>query len=384
MELLLWRWSTAVQAISLAMIAVFFAVLTRSVKRADLRWWLWAWLANLAALGVTLVFWYVQPVTFVAVVRALYLAAKTGFVLLLLQGGWALRTPARVLIGRNMLLALALYALAGGVLLESVEALGIAQHATMGLLLVFGGLSLRRENGLTWFAFGLLVRATLSIIEACAYGLGLLPGAGATQSLQQLTGTFLAASSSFDSGTEWLIALGCVLTLSERAQRELRDANTGLLAAHEDLRRLADRDPLTGLANRRGLPEILRAMHGQGATLLFFDLDGFKEVNDRYGHAVGDDCLKRFAAALLESFRPSDSIVRYAGDEFVVVASGLDGAAVAERIDALRERLRFLSVSGAKIAFSVGVSELTPGGQPELALQAADRSMYAAKTARRP
>ena len=75
---------------------------------------------------------------------------------------------------------------------------------------------------------------------------------------------FLAASSSFDSGAEWLVALGCVIAVAERVQRELRQANQDLLAAQEDLRRLADRDPLTALDNRRHLPEALRAVQPQG------------------------------------------------------------------------------------------------------------------------
>ncbi|PYQ09532.1 MAG: hypothetical protein DMF83_03155 [Acidobacteria bacterium] len=167
-------------------------------------------------------------------------------------------------------------------------------------------------------------------------------------------GTFLAASSSFDSGAEWLLALGGVLALSERIQGELRQSNAGLLTAQEDLRRVADRDPLTGLANRRQLPETFRAVQPQGALLLFFDLDDFKQINDRYGHQAGDECLRRFAANLRECFRPSDVLVRYGGDEFLVVASGLDEAGGRERVGRLRERLRFVTGAGPAITFSVG------------------------------
>jgi len=170
-----------------------------------------------------------------------------------------------------------------------------------------------------------------------------------------------------------------VIALSERVQRDLRQANEGLLAAQEDLRRLADRDPLTALANRRHLPEALRAVQPEGAQLLFFDLDGFKHINDRYGHLTGDECLKRFAAGLRESFRPGDTLIRYAGDEFLVVAAGLDEAAAHARVAALRERLQWGGASAPAIRFSVGVAALAPGGVPEDAVRAADESMYAAK-----
>jgi diguanylate cyclase (GGDEF)-like protein len=196
------------------------------------------------------------------------------------------------------------------------------------------------------------------------------------------TGTFLAASSSFDGGAEWLLALGCVLALSERIQGELRQSNAGLLAAQEDLRRVADRDPLTGLANRRQLPETFRAVQPQGALLLFFDLDDFKQINDRYGHQAGDECLRRFAANLRECFRPRDVLVRYGGDEFLVVASGLDEAGGRERVGRLRERLRFVPGAGPAITFSVGLSPLAPGGHPDEAVRTADESMYAAKADR--
>ena len=114
----------------------------------------------------------------------------------------------------------------------------------------------------------------------------------------------------FDGGAEWLIALGCVLALSDRVQRELRQTNESLLEAQEDLRRVADRDPLTALDNRRTLPGALRSVQPEGALILFFDLDGFKQINDSYGHHAGDLCLKRFAEALRESFRPRDFVVR--------------------------------------------------------------------------
>jgi diguanylate cyclase len=134
--------------------------------------------------------------------------------------------------------------------------------------------------------------------------------------------------------------------------------------------------------NRRALPEVMRAVQPGGALVLFFDLDGFKAVNDQHGHSVGDDCLRRFANALRECFRPQDALVRYAGDEFLVVAQGLELKAALERIERLRVRLRDSGAQAPDVAFSVGTAVLQPGGLPAAALEAADRSMYEAKAAR--
>jgi diguanylate cyclase (GGDEF)-like protein len=382
MELLLWRWSTAVQVSSLVSIAVFFFALSRSVRLDEVRSWAYAWTCNLSALVVTLAYWYLQPgPALFAPTRVVYGVAKTAFVLLLLQGAWSLKHPgSRLVSRRTALVLLGAHGLAVAAT-PTLERLGLVQHAVMGVLLLGGAVLLERpprRSGLIWLSAGLLIRALLCLVEAAAYGLQIAsPGAPGAST----AAWFLAASSSFDSGAEWLVALGCVIAVSERVQRELRQSNQHLLAAQEDLRRIADRDPLTALANRRQLPETFREVQPNGALLLFFDLDDFKQINDRFGHHVGDECLKRFATALRECFRPGDALVRYAGDEFVVVAAGLDEPSARERVEHVRERLRFATGGGPQVLFSVGLAALAPGGQPEDALRAADESMYAAKEA---
>jgi len=300
-----------------------------------------------------------------------------------MEGAWSLKRPGRRLFRpRYVILFFAGYALLSAFAISSIDQVGIVQHLTMGLLLAVGfGLVRKRprDPGLAWLSVGLLGRSVLSFVEAAAYALQLAPADAVGPALRATTATFLAAHSSFDSGTEWLLALGCVLALSERAQRELREYNRALLDAQADLRKLVDRDPLTGLANRRSLDEIFRVVRPEGATLLFFDLDDFKQVNDWHGHQTGDDCLRTFASALGESFRSADVLVRYAGDEFLVVARGLDESQAEERIQLVRQRLRKARGEGALVTFSVGVSTLEPGGDPEAALKAADESMYRAK-----
>jgi diguanylate cyclase (GGDEF)-like protein len=390
LEVALWQWSNAVQISSVLMIAVFFAVLWRSVPRAEVKWWVYAWSANFVALAVTLAFWYLRsrsdgaalPAGLSVLVRLFYVGPKTLFLLLLLRGTWALR-------GRTLWLveppytaiAVIVFAVGSCLWLTSVDLIGMGETAAIVAALGTASLVLGApgEAGFTWLRVGFAARAGLALFEFVGYAMNAAPGWQLPFNLRAHVGTFLAVHSSFDTGAEWLIALGCVFATLDRTQRRLQQSNTELLAVQEDLRRLIDRDPLTALSNRRALPEVFRAVQPQGATLVFFDLDGFKRINDEHGHSAGDDCLKRFAAALLDSFRPQDAIVRYGGDEFLVVASGLTRASVQERIDRLRGILLAVPRDEMAIAFSYGVSELAAGGHPDAALRAADEAMYRAK-----
>lgn len=381
-QLLLWQWSSAVQVTSLAMIAAFFALLARFNPRAELRWWTLAWLANLVALSVTLMYWYFQPASILPVVRAAYMASKLTFVLLLIQGGWTMMRPgARLLSTRALVVVVAAYGVAAGALLSGIGSIGVVQSTVMGLLLAaFAILFFRsKTDELVWLAAGFSIRGLLALGEGGSYLLQILPPDAGLPALRATAASFLSVSSSFDTGAEWLVVLGCVLAVAERAQRELTKSNTELVAAHQDLRRLADKDPLTTLHNRRALPEVFRAVQPEGAILLFFDLDGFKQINDRHGHLAGDHCLRAFAGALRDSFRPDDYVIRYGGDEFLVVAQGLDSAGALSRIDDLKTRLKQDPWEGLVCGFSVGMSELPAGGQPETALKAADAAMYASK-----
>ena len=372
---LLYQWSTAAQLVSVFMIALFYAVLSRSMKRAELAWWARSWWFNLGALALTLVYWFQTPVGLSAIVlRSLYVAGKVAYALLLVQGTWALLRPGAEWLSRRALITGVAFALlASATLLQSLALVGVGTQGVMGLLFTWCGVVLVRERATIpiWLGMGFLARGTLSLIESAAYGVSLMSVDSLHPSFAAGLGIFLGAHSSLDLAAEWLIALGGVLAIASRGQVELQRTNQNLLSAQDELRRLADRDPLSGLANRRALPESFRAVHDEGAAIAFLDLDGFKAINDTLGHAEGDKVLVRFAAALRACFRPSDAIIRYGGDEFVVVAIGLSAQMAEERVEHLR--------ADSRIAFSAGIAELAPGGNAEVALKAADGAMYAAK-----
>ncbi len=162
----------------------------------------------------------------------------------------------------------------------------------------------------------------------------------------------------------------------------------------EEIRRQALRDPLTGLANRAALE--LRAAQElerrpgtlDGLTLLFVDLDGFKGINDEYGHAAGDELLRQLAARLQGAVRDSDLVARLGGDEFVVLFPEIaDDDAVRRLVKKVfgvfRDPYR-IAGERHQLAGSVGISRAPDHGATfrEL-LDHADKAMYAVKRARR-
>jgi len=377
MELLLWRWSTTAQITSAVMIAVFFVVLARSLRRNELTAWVVAWLANLGALAVTSIFWLAQPTHPLAFLglRWGYFFSKTMFAVCLAAGAASFVRGQLVPIGGRLTAAVAIFAAAAAFFADGISWTGTIQSAVIAIMFGSGAviLFLRRIDGSEWLATGFTLRTVLALIETFAYATRLGPNRwSGTKSIDLV----LASHSSFDTGAEWAIALGCVLMLHRRIQRELSDANRELVDAKEVLQGLIERDPLTGLANRRALSGVFRGMFHSGATIFFFDLNDFKQINDSHGHDAGDQCLKRFAEALRGSYRPEDHVIRFAGDEFIVVAPGVEPAAVSDRTDMVRERLRFGQDGGPEINFSVGSAYLPPGASPDAALKAADEAMY--------
>jgi diguanylate cyclase (GGDEF)-like protein len=160
-------------------------------------------------------------------------------------------------------------------------------------------------------------------------------------------------------------------------------------------RALAETDALTGVLNRRGSEEVLerflRLAAGQGDPLAvgIVDLDCFKGVNDRCGHAVGDEVLARVARVLQKRFRSQDVVARWGGEEFVVGMYGMDRSdgvqRLAEALEVLREE-QFTGPDGEtfSVTFSAGVSEFAADGRDLQSLyRAADGAMYAAKAAGR-
>jgi diguanylate cyclase (GGDEF)-like protein len=383
LEILLYRWSTFAQLVSDGMIMIFLVVLYRSVNRPELRPHMLAWCANFIALSTTVCFWIFHPERYFIPFAATYLAAKMAFAGFLLIG--VLTFAGHVVAQRRvrlMLVACVGYALLVALSVQSINQLGVCAAMAFAIVLWIAVAIVVRTKppAWSWLATGLAVRAVFASIEALAYLSQAMPIEWLPPAL---IGPYLAAHSSFDGAAEWMIVLGCVLTMYRIIAAELSHSNQEISVAKEQMRRLAESDALTGLANRRALLPTLWSVRPQGATILFFDLNDFKGINDRFGHQAGDDCLKRFAHILRANFRPSDTLIRYAGDEFIVVAPGVHPEGMSARIEAARAQLDAGDDRTPPLRFSVGVSFLDADGDIDAAVSSADAAMYAQKQATR-
>jgi diguanylate cyclase len=174
----------------------------------------------------------------------------------------------------------------------------------------------------------------------------------------------------------------------------LRTAAAHLAAQHasrdrDALHSLAHSDPLTGLYNRRGLNAALSAVlphaTSQHAVAMYMmDLDGFKPVNDKHGHDVGDELLERIAQRLRETVRATDIVARVGGDEFVVVATGLHSERQAvdlgEKLVAAFKKPFKLKHHTCSVGVTIGFVLAPEDGQEALALsKLADAAMYTGK-----
>lgn len=160
-----------------------------------------------------------------------------------------------------------------------------------------------------------------------------------------------------------------------------------------ELEARADVDPLLDIFNRRGFERELKrslayiARYGADAALIYIDLDGFKAVNDRHGHAAGDALLKRVAQALTGRVRASDIVARLGGDEFAVLLWNLNEANALARARDLETLIAAAAIgeddTPIQVGASAGVARLAPTMTAAQAIDAADRAMYARKHEKR-
>jgi diguanylate cyclase (GGDEF)-like protein len=186
--------------------------------------------------------------------------------------------------------------------------------------------------------------------------------------------------------TELLLWSGLALVMMT-LMATIRSQRLALQKEGDEARQLARVDPLTGLGNRRAFDESLDAelarsrRAGAPLSLIVADLNGFKEINDRHGHVLGDECLRQAASALREAVRRPDHCFRWGGDEFSVLLTGAD-ATVARALsirlqDAVAATCR--RPDGAPLTLTCGHAELDPDMSAAEAVQRADSTLLEMK-----
>lgn len=258
------------------------------------------------------------------------------------------------------------------VVILPIEHMGWLSILFMLYIMIVGITSLRSDFRVPIFA-GLLAATQLTAVTLFAlWYAGRCNATRAEALLREFDGVRLVALTSLIAGATLLAA-----SLARRGQ--MLEINSV-------------RDALTGLLNRRVFEELLGAQHRQAArrrhpvTIAVIDLDHFKQVNDRFGHAAGDAVLQNVGQILQRAFRNDDFIARYGGEEFVAVVPNTSEDVVLARAESLRREVENSSVTDPatgvdlRVTISVGVASWPDDGDDlNDVLQAADRRLYAAK-----
>jgi diguanylate cyclase (GGDEF)-like protein len=232
------------------------------------------------------------------------------------------------------------------------------------LLLVAGAVAAARGSRHAWF---FLVGWTPLLLLTALCG-------------AQLQGMF--------AGAPWLPDAAIAMGAFEAIVLSIGLSDRALTIRHDrdKARQLADADPLTGVMNRRAWTDAALATLEEGmgrpVALLFLDLDHFKSLNDRHGHAAGDRALVAMAGALRHELRPSDLLGRYGGEEFVALLRGAEREHAVQIATRLCRRVSRLDVhvgGNEMLTVSIGIAMRTPADTVQSLIERADQAMYAAK-----
>ena len=309
-----------------------------------------------------------------AVVLAWFGVGGVGFFFVLVRASAALRLAPWQLAGAQALFAIACNAAAYAVT-------GPMRGASLMIMLVV----------IVFCAFSLRPRQTLLLCAAAIAALAATMGALVARNpvvyppkVEAMT--FALAASS-------LLAVALLTGEMSKLRARLKQQKEELLRAVTTIRTLATVDELTSLANRRHMNDVLRDEErreragGEPACIALLDIDFFKRVNDRFGHAGGDAVLRTFAAAARTELREADVLARWGGEEFLLLLPGTSLDEAVRVLERMAVRVGAIPVPDLDVAlrvtFSAGVAERR-GGEPFAdTISRADKAMYLAKSSGR-
>jgi diguanylate cyclase (GGDEF)-like protein len=233
----------------------------------------------------------------------------------------------------------------------------------------------------TGAVFGMIALLWMAYAVALATGglPALTPPAGRLDFLLQY-------NSYFDLLLQMLLGYGMVVLLLEDAKREADDARAQLSLAHDRLKRVSLYDPLTGALNRQAYNEGvgMDAVGARFGTAVMLDMDNLKHVNDAYGHAAGDELLRRLVETVRGSIRPTDRVYRWGGDEFLILFPAALSGDVVPRVRAALGAANQAAGDGVpELQVSLGAADFASAEEIAGAIQRADKAMYEEKSSNR-
>jgi diguanylate cyclase (GGDEF)-like protein len=259
----------------------------------------------------------------------------------------------------------------------SIEAYQITHALVLAVVYYYNFTTLGKQRGVgrRFFRFSLLVLSGLFvehvIIFVYLYHRGNAP----------VWARYLHHETYIDFALHCALAFSAMAMWSESQIDRIRDLAAELDYMRRGQKQSLDLDHLTGLLNQSALARRVARKEEFGGVVAVCDMDNFKDINDRYGHLVGDEILRNIGSLLQASIRHADEAFRWGGDEFVILFSNQRAAVAKKRMSEIEARLRDFQVRGhgvLPISFSWGTAE-SYGRSLRDALDEADRNMYLLK-----
>ena len=263
---------------------------------------------------------------------------------------------------------------------SGLEAYHTSDAVVLGFIYLYNFYTLRRSGGLgaRIFRYSLLVLAA-AFFEHAVIFVWLFNRGGAPA-----WAVYLHHESYYDFALHCVMAFAAMAMWSESQIDRLRDLTGELDHLRRERKHTMDLDRLTGLLNQAALSQRVEEPEGFDGVVVVCDMDNFKDINDRYGHLVGDEILRNIGNLLQSSIRHEDEAFRWGGDEFVVLFRNQRSLVAMRRMADIESRLQDFRVRGLgvlPIRFSWGAAD-TEGRALRDALDEADRNMYTVKRAR--
>ena len=264
--------------------------------------------------------------------------------------------------------------------ISGMEAYHASSAIVLGFVYLYNFVMLRKTAGVgaRIFRFSLLVLAAAFFEHATIFVYLFNKGSAPAWAM------YLHNETYYDFILHCVLAIAAMAMWSESQIDRIRDLVTEIDFVRRENRQTIDLDRLTGLFNQAALARRVEETEPFEGVVVVCDMDNFKDVNDRYGHLIGDEILRNIGHLLQSSIRHEDMAFRWGGDEFVILFRNQRADVAGRRLGGIENRLRDFRVRGIgvlPISFSWGTAE-AHGRSLREALDEADRNMYTLKRAR--